>query len=40
MINIGIQYNYINDESNEIIEIPTTTPDRDTNAIHIYQNKF
>lgn len=40
LINIGIQYNYINDENNEIIEIPTTTPERDTNAIHIYQNKF
>ena len=40
LINIGIQYNYINDENKEIIEIPTTTPERDTNAIHIYQNKF
>jgi hypothetical protein len=35
MINIGIQYNYINNESNEIIEIPTTDP-TDTNSLHIY----
>lgn len=38
MINIGIQYNYINDESKEIIEIPTTDTS-DTNSLHIYQNK-
>lgn len=40
LINIGIQYNYINDESEEIIEIPTTNPITDTNNIHIYQNKI
>jgi hypothetical protein len=35
MINIGIQYNYINDETKEIIEIPTLKVD-DTNSLHIY----
>ena len=39
IINVGIQYNYINDESKEIIEIPTTDTS-DTNSIHIYQNKI
>ena len=40
LINIGLQYNYINDESKEIIEIPTTNTSVDTNSIHIYQNKL
>ena len=39
LINIGIQYNYINNENDEIIEIPTSSAG-DTNSIHIYQNKF
>lgn len=39
MINIGIQYNYINDESKEIIEIPTIDSS-DVNSIHIYQNQI
>jgi len=39
LINIGIQYNYINDESKEIIRIPTVDVS-DTNYISVYQDKI